>query len=331
MDNKFEVVKVKFPGGQIGQLSLVKTYRRIMPKRSLRATSNRSAGRSPSKFTKTSAKGGLRKFTKERKSIQTRSISLNTVDNDENISSDEEDDDNYNKEDSEDEADVETADEKRRRLAKQYLANIQNEKDDSDDNEMEDNDQYNEFISERLKQERLSAAGRLYRSYADSFQSLSAENFTHRHYSGHRNSITTLALSSDSTFVVTGGKDNAVVLFDLESGKKSYLKKSWSKRQNEDVNMHQGEVLAVAISSDGRYVASSGRDSVIRVYDKRIRTNEVKTMTGHKGAVYALAFQHNTYNLFSASHDRCIKFWEASLGTYMETLFGHQVNLIVIN
>lgn len=66
------------------------------------------------------------------------------------------------------------------------------------------------------------------------------------------------------------------------------------------------QVLALAVSGDGRYLASGGRDRLIHVWD--CRTNgHVETFRGHQDAVSALSFRTNSLALFSGSHDRCVK------------------------
>lgn len=66
------------------------------------------------------------------------------------------------------------------------------------------------------------------------------------------------------------------------------------------------QVLALAVSGDGRYLASGGRDRLINVWDCRTDT-VVETFRGHQDTVSCLAFRANSLALFSGSHDRCVK------------------------
>jgi ribosomal RNA-processing protein 9 len=100
------------------------------------------------------------------------------------------------------------------------------------------------------------------------------------------------------------------------------LKAPWSKV--DAYQSHDSEVLAVALSTDGKYLVSGGRDCRIRVFDCRINA-EVKVFQGHRGAVTSLAFKKDSSILFSAGEDRCIKQWDLDEMGYLETLFGHQV------
>lgn len=67
-----------------------------------------------------------------------------------------------------------------------------------------------------------------------------------------------------------------------------------------------GKVLTLAVSGDGRYLASGGRDRLINVWDCRTDT-VVETFRGHQDTVSSLAFRANSLALFSGSHDRCVK------------------------
>ncbi len=135
-------------------------------------------------------------------------------------------------------------------------------------------------------------------------------------------------MTSDSRSVFSCSKDGALIKWDLESGSKTYIKKSRSKDASRQLSGYLSELLCVALSSDDRYVASGGRDNCVRVFDARSKFAEINSFTGHRGAVTSLAFRNQSYSLFSGSQDRCIKHWNLSEMGYVETLFGHQVFLI---
>ncbi len=137
--------------------------------------------------------------------------------------------------------------------------------------------------------------------------------------------MTCVAITSDETTVYSGSKDNSLLSWDLATAKKKgTLKKHWTRQENPTTQALAGEVLAVAVSSDGRLVASGGRDKVIRVYDTRTAL-EVGQLQGHRDAVTCLAFREGSAALYSGSLDRTLKHWEVGEMAYVETLFGHQV------
>ena len=113
-------------------------------------------------------------------------------------------------------------------------------------------------------------------------------------------------------------------MWDLESASRRVLRPSWSRATHGTEQCSKGEILAVAVTSDGRYVASGGRDCIVRVYDTRTSTAAIRAFPGHRDAVTSLAFRRDSYSLFSGSMDRCLKHWDLNEMGYLETLFGHQ-------
>lgn len=141
-----------------------------------------------------------------------------------------------------------------------------------------------------------------------------------------QHSVTCVALTSDDGTVYSGSKDNSVIRWDLEVGgaSKIVLRPRWNRKSHPDVQSSSGEVLAVAVTTDGKYLASAGRDCLVRIYDTRIN-QEIKSFQGHRDAVTSLAFRRESNSLFSGSLDRCIKHWDLNEMGYLETAFGHQV------
>jgi ribosomal RNA-processing protein 9 len=138
--------------------------------------------------------------------------------------------------------------------------------------------------------------------------------------------VTCVALSSDDSVIYSGSKDNSLMSWDLEAGKrKQCISPSWRRETHGTRQAWEGEILSVAVSSDGRYLVSGGRDRIIRIYDCRCQNSEVKKFDGHRDAVTSLTFRRDSYSLFSGSLDRCLKHWDLGEMCYLETMFGHQV------
>lgn len=85
--------------------------------------------------------------------------------------------------------------------------------------------------------------------------------------------VTCTDISGDERFVVSGGKDCKACLWDVESGKIVTIFEGKRERKDSpkrgELNCHRGEILAVQMSYDGKYVVTAGREGLIRIWDSR--------------------------------------------------------------
>ena len=107
---------------------------------------------------------------------------------------------------------------------------------------------------------------------------------------------------------------------------------------------HSDEVLTLALSDDGRYLASAGKDRRVCVWDVE-KGEWVRGFGGHRDTIsvralfhptsrcfdtlraliyQAIAFRKGTQQLYTASYDRTINLYDLSVMGYVQTLFGHQ-------
>ena len=103
----------------------------------------------------------------------------------------------------------------------------------------------------------------------------------------------------------------------------AYTRGSLSHAKSPSYRHHTASILAIAASSDGKFLATGGRDKRLIVWDAAT-LKPLRVFTQHRDAVIALAFRRGTNQLFSASADRTIKTWSLNELAYVETLFGHQ-------
>jgi len=86
---------------------------------------------------------------------------------------------------------------------------------------------------------------------------------------------------------------------------------------------HEDDVIAVAVSSDGRWIASGSNDRTARLW--RATTGQpVATLTGHDASVGAVAFSPDSTRLVSGGSDRALRLWDVATHEPILVLQGHQ-------
>lgn len=120
---------------------------------------------------------------------------------------------------------------------------------------------------------------------------------------------------------------------DLETGKKLSIIRGHRSKTNHK-NGHTAEILACAICpTDSNLAASGGRDKVIKLWDLRTAASSgpIGELTGHFGDITGLCFQLGTQNLFSSSLDRTVKVWDFAEQSFVETLYGHEAEVLGVD
>uniref|UniRef100_A0A8C3M7L3 U3 small nucleolar RNA-interacting protein 2 n=1 Tax=Geospiza parvula TaxID=87175 RepID=A0A8C3M7L3_GEOPR len=213
----------------------------------------------------------------------------------------------------------ETPQEKKLRLAKQYLEELRQLEEEraEDEEELEPAD----LIGDRLKEDVLEQRGRLQRLVAKDVQPPDPARI--RVLRGHQLPVTCLVISPDDRFIFSASKDGSLIKWEVDSGKRLCVVPGGKKGTEERHMGHASQVLCMAISSDGKYLATGDRNKLIMIWDAAT-CKRLHIFTGHRDAVSGLSFRKGTHQLYSASHDRCVKVWDVAENAYVETLFGHQ-------
>jgi WD40 repeat protein/serine/threonine protein kinase len=126
----------------------------------------------------------------------------------------------------------------------------------------------------------------------------------------------TVALSADGRQLAVAGSivDETVRVYDVQSGKNIF-----------PLQGHNGRVVSVAFSPDGRRLASAGVDKTVKLWDTETG-QEVLTLRGHTNLVGHVLFDRSGLRLASGSDDGTVRVWDATPveeDPRIRTLRGH--------
>ena len=241
----------------------------------------------------------------------------------------------------------ETAAEKRLRLAERYLENVKGHVDEIGFDAAEiDRD----LIAERLQEDVAETKGRVYRQLAGE---LAIDAASRTFFRTNTNAVTSIAACGPYFYTTTKDRylhkwraqDLPQHQFPQTTRRKpkkpdapprrrpeleGWIRGNSSKSNDRNYQRHTGPVLAVAASPDGKYVVTGGADRKLIVYDAAT-LRPLKAFTHHRDAVTGLAFRRGTNQLYSCSKDRTVKVWSLDELAYVQTLFGHQDQVVDID
>jgi hypothetical protein len=124
---------------------------------------------------------------------------------------------------------------------------------------------------------------------------------------------TTHSREMPKRLLASASMDGTVQIWSLH-GQATSLLSQWDE--------HSGEVFALACSPDGAFIASSGKDTTVRIW--HILSGDLAcTYRGHREAVYTLAWSPDGKLLASGSRDRTVQVWDAYTGEQLLSYRGH--------
>lgn len=129
--------------------------------------------------------------------------------------------------------------------------------------------------------------------------------------------INAVVASPDGKTFVTGGTSWSLKLWKIPEAREFTMDRlldgSWLRTLREQPRLaeqtsHKDSTRALAMTADGRLLASGGFDKVVRLW-RLPELTPVNAFEGHQGEINSLAFSPNGATLVSASADKTIRMW----------------------
>jgi WD40 repeat protein len=140
---------------------------------------------------------------------------------------------------------------------------------------------------------------------------------------GHRAIIRALTFAVDGRYLFSAGDDKVIRKWDMQTGTTDQIIREESRPGRE------GQILTLAISSDGTWLAAAGWFTIpgqpgylIRLYDARTGALH-SVLVGHHGRIGALAFSKDGRLLLSGSEDNTAIIWDMQSRRPLHVLKGH--------
>lgn len=164
-----------------------------------------------------------------------------------------------------------------------------------------------------------------------------------------RTNVADLVVARNGKYLVSGGWDGSVKVWDIEKRKvKSVFKESgaiscvsisddcsliiagtadwrvivWelNSLKKEEFKEHKDNICGVAVSFDNKKIFSASLDRRIFIWDRE--NNEAETITQHYGKIKVAAITQDKNLIFTAGEDKVIKVWDYKNNKFLYSLHG---------
>ncbi|MCB2134726.1 MAG: c-type cytochrome [Rhodobacteraceae bacterium] len=132
---------------------------------------------------------------------------------------------------------------------------------------------------------------------------------TPRWFEGHLAAVNAVTFLADG-LIASAGDDFSVRIWETGTG------------TSRELGRHEGKVIRLAASPDGRRLASASWDGTARIWTID-GSQPPLALAGHKSNVNDVAFSADGTRLFTASSDGTIREWDTTTGETLRTLVHH--------
>ncbi len=132
---------------------------------------------------------------------------------------------------------------------------------------------------------------------------------------GHTESVQCVKFNEDNTKLVSGGKDQRVLLWNVNTG-----------TLTDSLIGHAGLITRVLFTPDQQKIISSDYNRAIKIWD--IATSSlIANLSGHTGVVFDIDINDAGTRLISCSNDRTVKIWNLTNNSLFKSLTGHTASV----
>jgi WD40 repeat protein len=140
-----------------------------------------------------------------------------------------------------------------------------------------------------------------------------------RTFEGHRETVTSVSLSSDGRYALSGSDDQTLKLWEVASG---ICLRSFEG--------HASGVTGVCLSQDGHYALSGSDDNTLKLWDTT-SGRCLRTMSGHTGQVLSVSLSQDGRIALSGSTDETIRVWDVTNGRCLRILEGQSGQVLSVS
>jgi WD40 repeat protein/serine/threonine protein kinase len=140
-------------------------------------------------------------------------------------------------------------------------------------------------------------------------------------FEGHGKDVSSVSLTGDTKFALSGSPDGTVCLWDVESGK---CIRTFGE--------HGKGILSVCLSGDSKFALTGHSDGTVRLWDVESGIC-VRTSEGHAQGINSVCLTGDSKFALTGSSDGSIRLWDMNTGRCMRVFTGHlgSVNSICLS
>lgn len=149
--------------------------------------------------------------------------------------------------------------------------------------------------------------------------------FDYALYEGHTDLLTAMDLSVDGKWIVTGSKDNSIIVWYWDDNKQNFI--FHSKYLG-----HSSTISSLKFSknkNDPLFLISGSNDLTIKKWMisgtiNSVLTSSLYTRKAHDKQINAIDISNNNEFIVSVSNDMSIKIWNSNSGELLNSIKGHK-------